>query len=707
MDLKLGPFLIIGFLLFEFAMGKPTGRKKQHTGGKTGDTITRRRSIETTSKAFDEDMTIFINMSQELKEEGNKRFQKRDHEGALLKYEKAIKLLPKNHIDVVYLHTNMASCFMQMGCGEYDKAIIECNLALEVSPKYSKALLKRARCYEALNKLELAFQDVNAVLSLEPNNVMALEITERVKRELEKKGITPEEILSSREYVAPTYNSSMPKAMKSKARKKKSNKSDIKSCSTEDKAVVEETKIVQEEVMRTVKLVFGEDIRCAQVPSNCSVLRLSEIVKSRFPSLKAVLIKYKDNEGDLVTITTTEELRWAEASADPQGSLRLYVTEVTPDQEPSFDEPKNKEEVEKLEIKENGFSENGSMRKREENGSFCIDNWIVQFARIFKNHVGFNSDAYLDLHQIGMKLYSEAIEDIVTSEEAQDLFKVAAEKFQEMTALALFNWGNVHMAQARKKVILTEEASRESLLAQVKTAYEWGQSEYVKAGGKYREALKFKPDFYEALLALGQQQFEQAKVSWYYAVGSKVDLDSCPYQGVIGLFDNAEECITNGSEIWEVVEEQRLNNLSKPDEEKMLLQKLGVDLPFKDISAEEAAEQVASMRSQINILWGTLLYERSIVEFKLGIEFWEDTLETAIERFELAGASQIDTAVMRKNHCSNSAAQEGLGFDIDEIVQAWNEMYDAKRWLGSVPSFRLEPLLRRQIPKLHQILEHI
>jgi hypothetical protein len=49
----------------------------------------------------------------------------------------------------------------------------------------------------------------------------------------------------------------------------------------------------------------------------------------------------------------------------------------------------------------------------------------------------------------------------------------------------------------------------------------------------------------------------------------------------------------------------------------------------------------------------------------------------------------------------------GLGFKIDEIVQAWNEMYDIKRWLCGVPSFRLEPLFRRRVPQLHNALEHI
>lgn len=47
----------------------------------------------------------------------------------------------------------------------------------------------------------------------------------------------------------------------------------------------------------------------------------------------------------------------------------------------------------------------------------------------------------------------------------------------------------------------------------------------------------------------------------------------------------------------------------------------------------------------------------------------------------------------------------GLGFKIDEIVQAWNEMYEAKKWQSRVPSFRLEPLLRRRVSKLYHALE--
>ena len=36
--------------------------------------------------------------------------------------------------------------------------------------------------------------------------------------------------------------------------------------------------------------------------------------------------------------------------------------------------------------------------------------------------IGFDSDAYLDLHNRGMRLYREAMEDTVASEEAQNYF---------------------------------------------------------------------------------------------------------------------------------------------------------------------------------------------------------------------------------------------------------------------------------------------
>ncbi|KAF5726256.1 hypothetical protein HS088_TW23G00998 [Tripterygium wilfordii] len=641
-------------------MGKPTGKKRsQNTPAspKTGDINGKstKHSADRTSKAFDEDTAIFMAMSQELKEEGNRLFQKKDHEGAMLKYEKALKLLPRNHIDVAYLRSNMAACYMQLGLGEYPRAINECNLALEVSPRYSKALLKRARCYEALNRLDLAYRDVNNVLFVEPNNLSALEVLESVKKAMSEKGINVEDYQVE---IAGAMRLRQVVKEKLKKKKKNSGKGEGKKEELDDEVVVEEEKkvavvkdIVEEEeevtknleeekevikdveeekevtkdveedkeatkdvkeekvITRTVKLVLGEDIRWAQLPVNCSIRLVRDIVRDRYPGLKGVLVKYRDQEGDLVTITTTEELKLAELSSDSRGSLgslRLYVTEVNPDQEPAYEGA--------------GLEKEEEVYRREEKPTPT---------------------------------------DVVENGNM---------------------WNGV-----------------EVVLEQIKTAYEWTHKEYVKARLRYEEALRIKPDFYEAYLALGQQQFEQAKLVWYHAAGSNIDLESAASQEVLELFNKAEDCMEKGMQMWEEMEERRLNGLSKFDKYKAQLQKMELDGLFEEISPDEAAERAANMSSQIYLLWGTLLYERSLVEYKLELPTWEECLEVAVEKFELAGASPTDIAVMIKNHCSNSTALEGLGFRIDEIIQAWNEMYDAKRWQIGVPSFRLEPLFRRQV----------
>ncbi|KAI4376702.1 hypothetical protein MLD38_014436 [Melastoma candidum] len=710
-------------------MGKHVGKKKRQGG-------------ESSLKAYDKDTAVFIAMSQELKEEGNRLFQKRDYEGAMLKYEKALKLLPRVHIDVSYLRSNMATCYMQLGLSEYPRAISECNLALEVTPKYSKALLKRARCYEALNRLDLALRDTSTVLNMEPNNAMALEISDRVKAAIAERGLSVNSVTVELppDYVDPP-TLSLAKVVKEKKKKSKSNwieekkplekhekatgnadkveekkveqKIEISKAEEgnedkkpEDKAVVEE-KI--ELSKRTVKLVLGDDIRWAQLPVSCSLLQVREAIRDRFPSSGAVLIKYRDQEGDLVTITSDEELRWAEALAESQGSFRLYVVEVSPDQDPFMGKLSHKDgDIESNLKQEKPLDANGNLvaSQQQKNQLTCIDDWIIHFAQLFKNYVGLDSDEYLDLHELGMKLYSEAMEETVTSEEAQNIFGIAADKFQEMAAVALFNWGNVHMSRARKGVYLSEDASEHAILEKIKDAYDWALEEYVSAGRRYEEALKVKPDFFEASVALGQQMFEQAKLMWYYAICNKVDLESWPSDEVLFLYNCAEENVEKGLQIWQQAEEQWQRNLSKLDSCKVHLEKLGLDGLFNDMTADETSKRTENMRSQINLLWGSMLYERSIVEFKLGLPVWKECLEIAIEKFELAGASPTDIAVMVKNHCSNNTAVEGAGFKLDEIIQAWNEMHEAKKWERGVPSFRLEPLFRRRTSGLHHALEN-
>jgi tetratricopeptide (TPR) repeat protein len=690
-------------------MGKPTAKRPPAAEGDT-------------------DEQVFLELSRELKEEASRLFNRKDYEGAAFNYHKAIQLLPNGRIEAAHLRSSVAQCYMRMVPGEYHRAIHECNLALEVAPRYSRALLRRASCFQALDRPDLAWGDVVKVLGWEPGNRAAREISETVKAALKEKGVVVSDPVVDGNHVGGIKN-----GLEKEEEKKLRNEHTKQENHVEDKqyrqenhtehkeangtrnhqklmgdketnglemeqndaggkqgkhisgqhigrakskgrkhSAVKPVDHVREnrhnimdsnmssaktEAMRDLKLVFGEDIRCAQWPADGSLSQLREIVQNKFPSLKAFLIKYKDKEDDLVTITSSEELRWANNLADPEVPIRLYVAEVDPVQELGVDAVSAQPSSATLEKNRYSMAENGSTRRDNEHNCY-VDDWVLQFARLFKTHVGFDCDAYLDLHDLGMRLYCDAMEDTVASEEAQEMFQAAELKFQEMAALALFNWGNISMSRARKRPLLSEDGSIELILEQVKTAYEWACSGYTKAGSKYEEAVKTKPDFFEGLIALGQQKFEQAKLSWYYALACKIDMGT----KVLGLFNDAEDNMEKGMELWEGMENMRLRGLSKPNKESSMLEKMALEGYMKVMSADEAFEQASSIRSHINILWGTILYERSVVEFKLGLPSWEESLTVAMEKFKTGGASSADISVMVKNHCANETTQEGKDF---------------------------------------------
>jgi PB1 domain len=84
---------------------------------------------------------------------------------------------------------------------------------------------------------------------------------------------------------------------------------------------------VKEKHLKAYKLIFGEDIRWGHIPTGAIMSKVREIVSYKYSSLKNFLIKYRDKEGDLLTITAAEELNLAKDSADPQSSICLYISE--------------------------------------------------------------------------------------------------------------------------------------------------------------------------------------------------------------------------------------------------------------------------------------------------------------------------------------------------------------------------------------------
>ncbi|CAL4953415.1 unnamed protein product [Urochloa decumbens] len=703
------------------------------------------------------DAGVLLRRAHELKEEGNRLFQSRDYAAALRQYELAIRLAPRGHPDCAVFHSNRAACLLQLRPVDHEAVARECSLALQAEPRFPRALLRRARALEALGRHELALADALALLALDPNHRDAIDLSHRLrsrvnaaaaaaasapeptsrpspaalgasavvaglgpslptrpfpKKQSAQAPLTPplqsNPSVMSKSNPSPSpklvpFSNSPPSSAKPSAAdtaRKATLTPPVNSSPLATSAPLIDRKVVTR--WRPLKLVYDHDIRLGQIPEKCSFRVLREFVAKRYPSSKALLIKYKDADGDLVTITSTEELRLAESFVDKVGHeviengkevdnklpvLRLHLVEVSPEQEPALPTEEEKlEEDEELLVKgedstpseiadaevtkqheESRVAEQSlEIGKKDCGHAECkeaeIDDWLLQFAELFRNQVGIDADAHLDLHELGMELCSEALEETVTSEESQALFEMAASKFQEVAALALFNWGNVHMCAARKRIPLDESAPKEVMAAQLRTAYDWVRERYALAGHKYEEALKIKPDFYEGLLALGQQHFETAKLHWSFALADKADLSSWDSSETFKLFDSAEQNMRAATDMWEKVEEQRMAELKEPgagEKDELLRKKKQQHSADSqpELTPEEAAEQAAVMRQQIHLFWGNMLFERSQVEFKLSVGDWKKNLDASVERFKLAGASESDISAVLKNHFSNVVSE--------------------------------------------------
>ncbi|KAG2333610.1 hypothetical protein Bca52824_004790 [Brassica carinata] len=602
-----------------------------------------------------EEPSDYISKAQSLKEAGNKLFQRRDYDNAMLKYREAIDVLPQDHPEVSHIRSNMASCYMHSDPGEYAKAIHECDLALTITPDYTKALLKRARCYEALNKLDLALRDVCQVSELDPNNPMASEIAVKLKRTLEGKG-------KARVKKKNRSSSSSQVQEKSDAEnvEKKNNLADVKG---KEKIIDHQEEVIIEDksVKKTVKFVYSDDVRLAELPLNCTLFHLREVVHERFPSLRAVHIKYKDQEGDLVTITTDEELRMSEevSSKDATRRMRFYIVEVSPEQDPFFG---RLVEMKKLRTTADSFKAKASGK-----GRCKIEDWMVEFARLFKIQANVDPDnTCLNLQELGMKLNSEAMEEVVTSEEAQVPFEKAAKQFQELVARSLLKMGHVHMSRAMKRLSLLREES------QVTTAYECALTEHAKAKEKYEEAMKIKPDLLEVFLALALQQFEEARVSWYYALVSRVDLKTWPYADVLQLYRSAKSNIKKSME-----------GLKNPE--------------------SKGLDKAAKLKSWLDVLSCAVLYERSMMEYKLDLPTWQENLEGAVVILELAGTCEEDVAALIRDDYVTDNTLRDLRFHVDEVLQIFHEIYEAKEWRNGIPSDQFEEILKRRIANIFHV----
>lgn len=119
----------------------------------------------------------------ELKALGNTRYKAGDYFEAIRFYSRAICHCPlnerHNHSRAVF-HSNRAACHLALERNE--QCVSDCSIAIELDPRYVRALMRRAKAYEKLDRLEDAVQDLDAAVAVDSTYAPALQEQTRVKR---------------------------------------------------------------------------------------------------------------------------------------------------------------------------------------------------------------------------------------------------------------------------------------------------------------------------------------------------------------------------------------------------------------------------------------------------------------------------------------------------------------------------------------------
>ncbi|OAD61432.1 Mitochondrial import receptor subunit TOM70 [Eufriesea mexicana] len=143
-----------------------------------------------------------LEKAQKLKAEGNELFKIGKYDEAISHYNNAIKICPiENTEALATFYQNRAAAYEQLK--KYSSVKADCTKALELNPRYAKALLRRARAMEHCNELKSAFEDFTAACFLENfTNQTAIMMADKVLKQLGRQHAA--EYLANKKLVVPS-----------------------------------------------------------------------------------------------------------------------------------------------------------------------------------------------------------------------------------------------------------------------------------------------------------------------------------------------------------------------------------------------------------------------------------------------------------------------------------------------------------------------
>uniref|UniRef100_UPI00398F0C17 mitochondrial import receptor subunit TOM70 n=1 Tax=Pristiophorus japonicus TaxID=55135 RepID=UPI00398F0C17 len=153
-----------------------------------------------------------LDRAQAAKNKGNKYFKAGKFDQAIQCYTEAIGLCPLNQKqDLSTFYQNRAAAFEQLQ--KWKEVAEDCTKAVELNPKYIKALYRRAKAYERLDNKKECLEDVTAVCILEGfQNQQSMLLADKVlkllgKEKAKEKYKNREPLMPSPQFIKSYFNS--------------------------------------------------------------------------------------------------------------------------------------------------------------------------------------------------------------------------------------------------------------------------------------------------------------------------------------------------------------------------------------------------------------------------------------------------------------------------------------------------------------------
>ncbi|KAH9504475.1 Mitochondrial import receptor subunit TOM70 [Bulinus truncatus] len=171
--------------LWFYSRGKHSSSEDEKCQGEgTGTEKTLQKTLTKDSK--EQQPQSRQDIAQAAKNKGNKFFKDGNYEEAIVCYTEAIKTCPPDiKSDMSTFYQNRAAAYENQK--KYENVIQDCTSALQLNPKYSKALARRSKAYEVLEKYREALEDITKACLIEGfQNSAYLQAADRVLKTLGK-----------------------------------------------------------------------------------------------------------------------------------------------------------------------------------------------------------------------------------------------------------------------------------------------------------------------------------------------------------------------------------------------------------------------------------------------------------------------------------------------------------------------------------------